>query len=499
MAFYTVWTEHKCRLVDQCLDCGKNIGWNRNSLGKCNCGSELTKQKITPISAGEEVVSELLIYKCGYSNTLRNKSLFNVLDLYSLNRILRLLFSLYNMYEIKGSHHLAHYLTNKEIHEFIKKINTLILHWPQPFYDLLDTHLKVSSNKSLYQSLKFLLQFLFKDNANNTMYSFIRREIEEYLVVNWTYINMNASSLRTMSSVLTRKNGEKYITASTIPVKYGIPTMKLRDLLDSKVIEGSYKQVKEHYIYLIKESSLDEYKNRGRNKLKQKDLKKLFHTSNEGVISLCTNNVIEYTKDSRQYLFDKDKIENFQKQLDSKVDYKYKKNTKIIKLRVAQFIFSEKNNNGLGKVIKLMQDNELVSCGINDCEQGLFKYCFYYEDILNYLERSEKIISLERIGDIYNLSSHAIEQLAQNGYLGEIIKKHVVRFVKVEVLKNFPNRIISLSKISKLYRSTVEEVKQILNKNNLSPIYGMTIKDTDKILYDHARVDALFSNLIAID
>jgi type II secretory pathway predicted ATPase ExeA len=123
LAYYTVCTEHKIKLVDKCANCGLIISWNRNSLSKCKCGYTFSKQEISEVSTSELIIADLLYHKCGYSSETNYKTLFNVFDLFSLNKFLNLLFFLYNCEILNKGYHIAHILTNDEIHNFIIKVN----------------------------------------------------------------------------------------------------------------------------------------------------------------------------------------------------------------------------------------------------------------------------------------------------------------------------------------------------------------------------------------
>ncbi|WP_059171950.1 TniQ family protein [Bacillus sp. FJAT-27445] len=487
LAYYTVCIEHKVKLVDKCALCGKFISWNRTSLNNCKCGYGYSNEELSEASTSELIISELLYYKCGYSNKTNQKIWFDALDLFSLNKFLNLLFFLYNNEYVNKGYLVASTLRNDDIHEFIIKVNNLILNWPLSFSELIDSLLKVSPEKSFHQALSGLLHFLYKDQKYNKQFTFLRREIEEYMVIKWEFLNLNASSLRTVKSLLTRKNGDKYINASTIPTRYGLSTRRLRELIDKKVIDGKYKKGKGSYIYLVNLRSLIRYKQRNEIYLNQKDLKNIFSTSNEGIMSLCKYKVIEYMKDSRFYLFKKEEIHSFQSRLDSKVDFNYKKEGKLIKLSVVQSLLSTNQNNGLGKVIKLMLSDEIIPCSINN-EDGIFKYNFYYDDILDFIEKNENLITIENTAQRLKLSKYAINQLINEGYLGEVIKKHVVRFVTANELLDFQNKVINLLDLSTIYNMDVWEMKRCLNKNGLVPIFGVTLKDKDKILYDYNSV-----------
>lgn len=61
--FHDVCPRHGVWLVDQCGSCGKPVKWNRDSLLRCQCGSDLRQEKASPAPENAKRLSGLLEFR----------------------------------------------------------------------------------------------------------------------------------------------------------------------------------------------------------------------------------------------------------------------------------------------------------------------------------------------------------------------------------------------------------------------------------------------------
>ena len=193
----TVCLRHNCLLVDQCPSCEKPLTWNRNSVSKCLCGSDL--RKITPINMPEKElhIARKIYQLCGLDLYQGEISLDNYVSDINIPTFFKILFFFASAWaglpDTDGKT-IFRECTNLELHNYLYLATSIFDDFPKNFYIFLDWA-KYQQNLDKF-TLKQIYRFngKYKDRSvlgaiNHSIghcfdfyeFSFLRQAQSEYL------------------------------------------------------------------------------------------------------------------------------------------------------------------------------------------------------------------------------------------------------------------------------------------------------------------------------
>lgn len=236
LLFYDACSQHMIWLIDQCSSCGQKVTWSRESLVRCNCGSDLRLEKPSACPESVGKLSSILAEKFKTPHSASFVPPFESLDLMQTQRLIRYMGSYMDPEAGRNPLKINQAGNMTASWPITSLAAEVLLNWPHAFHQSLQ---KVQANANEGMSRKIgdtfgrLYHYLYR-GLQGAAFNVIRQSFEDWISSSWQPGFAKRNS-RLASHILQKAS---WIPANLATEELGISRQRLMYLIREGVIDG---------------------------------------------------------------------------------------------------------------------------------------------------------------------------------------------------------------------------------------------------------------------
>lgn len=389
LALLTVCPIHQCMLIDNCLNCQQYIRIHRKNFHRCDCGFNLLKSPIIPVSENESMLSKIIYSKANSEFKVNIMAGVPILNL-NLHELVRVLMFMAKFIEVNGENYrfrslMASKTMNLVVHVLMNQVLKIFLNWPFNFYSFLDNFPSHFQKTNLGGISSHFGNFYLGMNSefNNESFHFFIKAFHAYI----------SNSPRRRYQPLHKRIEEDsdFISVNEVKNMIGGHPKTIRKLVDENKLEGITKQIGGRNYLLIKRSSLEAYRVYQNNLISLSDAMPILKINRSYVKKFIDKGLIVGEFTNGKYLIYKPSIDALLSKLDDKANY-VKSDHGFIPLKNAANFgqLVERLNSNLFDLIQWILDDQLKLFRRDG--QGLERYFFQKDELKCFFRSVKKVL-----------------------------------------------------------------------------------------------------------
>lgn len=236
LLFHDACSEHGVWLIDQCASCGEKVNWNRQSLVRCQCGSDLRVEQATPCPKNVAKLSMLLEEKLHQSRDQIFPIPFEKTNLEQTQRLIRFLGTYMDAEAERNPLKIQKAGSMDNSWGVTSLAAEIVFNWPVAFQESLQ---KIQNNSEVEASRRLngvfgrAYHYLYR-GLQEAAFNQVRQAFEEWLSSSWR----GGLAKRNRRLALLLLDKATWIPASLARDTLGISDQRLMMLIREGVIEG---------------------------------------------------------------------------------------------------------------------------------------------------------------------------------------------------------------------------------------------------------------------
>lgn len=469
--------KHGTLLINKCCNCHKLISSTRSSIEHCTCGYALKDLPILQASNHIIEIAKLLHHS---SIEKADTKLFqkNPLQVLSLIHIVSLLtFFSRQMSIYLGYTNLSNKVStiDKNSQQLLNDTFNIFFNWPHNYYAFLD---KLQKNRGVREGgARLQLSGVYigiHRKFTLPIFSFLRDEFYNYMQTN------KNRTYKIVRSKISRNEETNFLNFIETTKILGMKPDKVKKLVENNILDGTYKIFNGHEQVLIRKDSIERYKNLMDSNLSLKAVSKYLGITTKKILELQKEGLIKAIIGPhiglKEWLFSKESTQNLLTNL-LRIDRNDETTSGNKAIDFSQALrYAAQYGMKINDFINLISNKVISPVNIQKDNIGLNQLKFNIEEVVEEfkkwrLENSNELSSLD-ISHIIGENYDYIQMWLIAGLIKNNRENQGRNRVSRECLLQFQENYISLNRISIKLNIHSTELRRVLLKHNIYPIFG---------------------------
>lgn len=494
--FYDVCHHHQVWLVDQCSSCGNKLNWQRNQLGRCNCGSILNAEQSKQCPVNMVHIASFISTKILQQDSEVLPEVLRKTDIEQTQRLIRYLGNYMSL--AAGKNPLKMRQAGDLNHSW--PVTTLaaevIADWPNAFHHALtqlEKQNRADGRPSLNEVFGQAYHYVFKA-LKEKPFEELRHQFELWINAAWK--GGIAKRNKRLTSTLMKEAA--WVPASVACDFLGISHQRLDLLIREGAIVGethisekgrkfvmvrrdNLQQVKDHLFGLIDMTTAGQLLGLQKRRMRQllnlvfADAKKLGSSPGApwAVSRLEVNRLLELS-----------------------IDLKYVSIPDEGCVSLGHVLrYWAWSNEDIASLILSVKTNEIISTNLLDTVPGIAAWNFKESELKNWKLKNQNgmgtWLTITQVAKILGVKEQVAYELVRLGYLqSEVMPKQIKRGTRIRrsTIDTFNQQYIFATKIAEAMGCSPQKVINHLTRFKKHPVSGPAVDGARQVLYKREEV-----------